>query len=403
MTGWEIVRRVAVRWNRDNVGMLTASVAYYAAVSLFPLMMILTSGLGLFLRWTRVGNDAQQFLLAAISEQTSPELRQNVELALQQVADDAGFGGPVGFSMLFFAALAIFSQFERAFATIWRDTAESPTSIWRSGLALLAQRLRAFALLIGLGCAIVGVFFSEIALDTIRMQWRHEIQHFAWMWWLVETSFGILLNALIFSLLYRLVPPVSISWSLAMRGGVVAAGTWEVGRQLLATFIIGQHYTSAYGVIGSLMAIMLWGYYSIAVVFIGAEYIQVLREYRTNHDGLQKNPLEFGPTARRVLDLSFALSILYVGSFLLLRESRSYELPQFTKRDQRHHVVVFSTEPKTQQATCNFFAPLIEVLPGSRYYPRGREMQKLLRDAWTTKETRSGTTAERRPLRIETR
>ena len=86
----------------------------------------------------------------------------------------------------------------------------------------------------------------------------------------------ITLNALVFTLLYRVLPKVTVSWRNALQGGLVAAVIWEVGRQLLAAFVIGQRYTSAYGVIGSLLAIMLWGYYSVAVVFVGAEFIQVI-------------------------------------------------------------------------------------------------------------------------------
>ncbi|MEM7314568.1 MAG: hypothetical protein AAF497_15585, partial [Planctomycetota bacterium] len=59
MSGLQTIRRVIDRWNRDDAGMLAAAVAYYAAVSLFPLLMILTSALGYFLKWTPAGKSAQ--------------------------------------------------------------------------------------------------------------------------------------------------------------------------------------------------------------------------------------------------------------------------------------------------------------------------------------------------------
>jgi membrane protein len=55
----------------------------------------------------------------------------------------------------------------------------------------------------------------------------------------------------------------------------LAAVVWEIGRMILAAFLIGNKY-SAYGVVGSFIAVMLWIYYASTVVFLGAEYVQVI-------------------------------------------------------------------------------------------------------------------------------
>ena len=44
---------------------------------------------------------------------------------------------------------------------------------------------------------------------------------------------------------------------------------------MLAAFVIGNKY-SAYGVVGSFIAIMLWVYYGSTVLFFGAEYVQTI-------------------------------------------------------------------------------------------------------------------------------
>ena len=68
------------------------------------------------------------------------------------------------------------------------------------------------------------------------------------------------------------------------RAGIAAAVTWEIGRQLLASWLIGSKYTSAYGVVGSFIAILLWSYYSITVVLMGAEFIQTYAKTDNSHD-----------------------------------------------------------------------------------------------------------------------
>jgi uncharacterized BrkB/YihY/UPF0761 family membrane protein len=61
---------------------------------------------------------------------------------------------------------------------------------------------------------------------------------------------------------------------------LLAAIVWEVGRGLLGAVFIGMRYTSAYGAIGSFIALLLWCYYGISILFYGAEYVQVLEMRR---------------------------------------------------------------------------------------------------------------------------
>ena len=268
---------VARRWSRDDASLLAAGVAYYAALSLFPVMMLLTAGLGLFLKWTNMGHDAEHYIFEAVREQLSPTLVTNLRAALEQVQENASVGGPAGLVMFLVAALAIFAQFERAFDRIWEVPSQPNTTIWNSLGDLLRFRLRAFAMLMALGTAIIVVFFAEMAFSTFQNRVDHHFTSSDWVWWTLEMLLATILNGAVFSLVYRFLPKVSVSWQEALCGGFVASIIWELGRHILASFVIGQHYTSAYGVIGSLLAIMLWVYYGVAVVFVGAEFIQATR------------------------------------------------------------------------------------------------------------------------------
>jgi uncharacterized BrkB/YihY/UPF0761 family membrane protein len=75
----------------------------------------------------------------------------------------------------------------------------------------------------------------------------------------------------------------------ALRGGVLAALIWEVGREILGVFLIGMRYTSAYGAIGSFIAILLWCYYAISILFFGAEYVQAIESRRQRQQALPRN------------------------------------------------------------------------------------------------------------------
>ncbi len=64
---------------QDHEGTLSAAgIAYYVALSFFPLLLVLVAGLSWILQWTQVGQNAWQALHDTIANQLSPDLAQQV-------------------------------------------------------------------------------------------------------------------------------------------------------------------------------------------------------------------------------------------------------------------------------------------------------------------------------------
>ncbi len=372
------LHKLFLRWMRDDASLMSAAMAYYAVLSMFPLLLILTSGLGFFLHATHTGQDARQFILTAIAEQLSPVLADHVRVALDQVQANAGFNGPIGFVTLLIAAMAMFAQFERAFDRIWNVESNQHRTFVETIKRVATHRLRAFVMLVGVGVAIIVVFFAGMAVKAFHAYAHARITDVAWFWWSIETFLILALNATVFALLYKFLPKASVRWLHALRGGLFSAICWELGRQILATFVIGQRYTNAYGLLGSLLAIMLWAYYSFGVIFLGAEYTQLLGEESgadpsvDTENGLGKN-LHWGET------MMFSL-LLYVATFLALRHFQSHQLPNY---HPDKHVIVFSPTRDGQQWCQLIFAPLIATLPGNYYYPSASEIPSVLQHLQT--------------------
>ena len=73
-------------------------------------------------------------------------------------------------------------------------------------------------------------------------------------------------NALLIGLLYKVLPKRRIRWRHAMGGGLIVSLVWILGQRLLVRFLIGPGYT-AYGVVGSFIAVMIWVYYVTLLSF----------------------------------------------------------------------------------------------------------------------------------------
>lgn len=265
------------RWQRDDAGLLAACVAYYATISLFPLLMVLIAGLGIFLRFTPFGQSSEVFVLTVIAQETTDDVARQVNAAFQQIETQALLSGPLAMVGLVVAAMAVFAQFERAFDKIWKIDSPAFDGYVSAARREVAHRVKAFVVLFSLGAVVALFFFSSLALNAV-MHFSSEHWHIApILWRLAEVALSIGLNACVFTAIYKCLSKIPVGWLHAARGGLLAAATWEFGRLLLATYFTMSDY-SAYGIVGSVLAAMLWTYYASSVLFLGAEYVQVIRE-----------------------------------------------------------------------------------------------------------------------------
>ena len=141
---------------------------------------------------------------------------------------------------------------------------------------VLVERLVAFLMLCGLGVLVAAIFVGELILSATEHYTTGIIPSFGMLRRPIQILFGYCVNVGLFTLIYRWIPKRPACLGPSFRGGVVAAAIWEIGRQILAEVLIGTKYTSAYGVIGSFIGLLLWCYYAVAVLLLGAEYIQVI-------------------------------------------------------------------------------------------------------------------------------
>lgn len=269
------------RWQVDDAASMAAAVAYYLALSVFPMLLLLSSGIGLFLKFTNLGHDAEVQILAVVAEHCSPSLGKQVESVLLQFEDQSLATGPIGLIAAILAAIGVFFQFERAFDRIWRVPSAPNKGIAISVVRILTKRLVAFVLLCCLGTLIAAILIANVAI-TAAMEWMgHLHMPGALAVTVVEATGTMLLNWLAFTMIYRWMPKKRVRWLDAMRSGLLVAVIWEIGRHVLCTFLIGMRYTSAYGTIGSFIALLLWFYWGVTILFFGAEYLQVLTYRRT--------------------------------------------------------------------------------------------------------------------------
>ncbi|MGA2033739.1 MAG: YihY/virulence factor BrkB family protein [Thermoguttaceae bacterium] len=262
---WSVLLRTWQAWQKSEGLLLSAAMAYSAALSLFPLCLVVIAALGVVMRLSTHAQNEQKELLELVAKTTSsPWLSDQLGHLLAGVKANAGFGGPIGLLTLLIAVTSVFAQLDFAFNRIW-GTGRTASG-WLSALRqLLHDRAMAFLILLVVAGLVLALFLSDIVLARI-LDWRR-----------VQISLSIVSNTVLFGVLYKVVPRARVKWWAALVGGLLVAIVWLIGQRLLVALVLSTSY-SAYGIVGSFIAVMLWLYYASAITFLGAALVRALHD-----------------------------------------------------------------------------------------------------------------------------
>ena len=81
--------------------------------------------------------------------------------------------------------------------------------------------------------------------------------------------------SVLFALIFKFVPDVPVAWRDVAIGAVATAVLFQIGKAILALYLATAAVGSTYGAAGSLVAFVVWVYYSAQIFFFGAVFTQV--------------------------------------------------------------------------------------------------------------------------------
>ena len=270
---------VSRAWFRYECGSLAASVAFYSALSLFPLMIVLVAGVGIFFEFVSGGQDAKATVLEFFSDQVSPEFSQDLVEVFAGVQSGALVNGPLAALGFLITASLAFAQVVRGFDRIWEVRQGRKRGLWSSAGKFAIDRLWSLAMVAGMGALVVLAFFGGMAVYATKEFVEHFVPEMGLIWGTRSYLLSLAGTTLGYGSIYYFLSRGRASWKLSLASGLLAGLLWEIGRGLLGQFVIGQRF-SAYGLVGSFLTILLWIYYAAMVLFVGALLVRVLTDER---------------------------------------------------------------------------------------------------------------------------
>ena len=262
-------------WHRieeDDLPGLSAQLAYFFLLSLFPLLIVLFTLLPYF-------PIPHQNILGMIRDFAPAEAMALIEKNVKEIMSQRN-GGLLSFGIIgtIWSASNGINAIVRAFNKAY-NVKESRSFIVARGMAVLLTFGMIFVFLLAL---ILPVFGKEIGLFLFSQLGYTE--EFIKIWNALSWLGSAIILFLIFTGLYWIAPNVKIKCKSAFPGAIFATVGWIISSVGLS-FYVGHisNYSLTYGGIGAIIVLMIWLYLSAFIIILGGEVNAFYSEkYKTN-------------------------------------------------------------------------------------------------------------------------
>jgi membrane protein len=277
--------RAAQLWSDANGGRMSAAMSFYGILSLAPLLLLLVAVLG----WWLDRRLLEQGLTSQIAGVVGEQGRVLIQHALASAKEPRQglIASLVGFAILLSGATGVFSELQAAFERMWVSGSETVAEQkWWHGASL---RLRGVGYVLAFGFLLLVSLVISTLLNLASGWAGSGLAFEQAIRVLTEVIAFAICAALFFGLMRMSTGPKPSSRSLAF-GAVVGATLFTAGRQLLAAYLSGAAVVSAYGAAGSLVVLLMWIYFSSAVLLFGAGCAKAVDEERLAREARLRQP-----------------------------------------------------------------------------------------------------------------
>jgi membrane protein len=278
---WRILKETAQGWQKDKISLLAAALAYYTTFSLAPLLVLVIAIAGAVFGQEAVRGEIVGQIQGLVGQQGAEAIQ-----AMLQNAYRAGSGGVfatiASIVTLLLGASGVFGQLQEALNTIWHVEPRPGAGMKE----FIRDRFLSFAMILVIGFLLLVSLVLSAVLAGISAYIGHFFPTFSFLSRVINflLSFGVI--TVLFALIYKFLPDVKVPRRSLWIGSIVTALLFNFGKFLLGSYLGSSSITSSYGAAASLAIVLIWVFYSVQILLIGAEFIKVYSHVQ----GMQVRP-----------------------------------------------------------------------------------------------------------------
>jgi len=273
---------VVKKFGDDRAGSLAALVAYYGFLSLFPLLLVLLTALGMVLG----GDPALKASVEKSALAQFPVIGDQLGRNISALDDNSTVGLVVGILGLLWGSQGAIQAAQYAMAEVWNIPGVVRPSFW-------ARLARTYAM--------IGVLGAFLVLSTAAAG----VAGFTGSWPALAQAGTLLLslalNVLLYTVAFRVLTPKQIGTGGLLPGAVLGGVAWTV-LQYVGTLFLDhtlRNTSHVYGFFAIVLGLVAWIYLGAEITLYAAE-VNVVHARHLWPRGMVQPPLT--DADRRVLD-----------------------------------------------------------------------------------------------------
>ena len=278
-----------ISWIDHRAASKGAALAFYTLFSLTPILVLAIAVAGYIFG----AEAAQGEIVAQMEGLVGPNGALAIQALLAAARDPASgrVATLVASVLLLLGATSVFAELKGSLDELWGigKPCRSPFTV------LLRTRLLSFGLVLVLAFLLLVSLVVSAALAMLERYaggiWGNSVVILSTLSSVI--SFGVI--ACMFAVIYKTLPDVPLSWHDVWIGAAFTAGMFSMGKYAIGLYLGNSGVASSFGAAGSLIALLLWVYYSAQIFFLGAEFT---RQYALWFGSLQYERLRAEEVAR---------------------------------------------------------------------------------------------------------
>jgi len=257
--------RAIQQWLDADGLRMSAAMSFYGILSLAPLLVLMVAGLGWWLDRAYIETSLVSQISSVIGTQGAEVVKQAIASA--QAPSEGIAASLIAFVLLLSGATGVFAELQDAFERLWRQgSGMAPTQKWWYSATL---RLRGIAYILAFGFLLLVSLVVSTALGLVST-WVGSYSPIEKVALGINELISFIFCVFLFVALMRMSAGPKPSLRYLVMGASAGAILFAIGKHLMALYLSTAAVVSAYGAAGSLVVILMWIYFSSAVLLLSA-------------------------------------------------------------------------------------------------------------------------------------
>ncbi|MET3117271.1 membrane protein [Undibacterium sp. GrIS 1.8] len=253
-------------WINHRAASKGAALAFYTLFSMAPILVLVLAIAGFFYGKQAAQGEIFSQLQGLVGHNSAETIQ--MLLAGARNPEDGRMATIIASVLLLIGATSVFAELKESLDEIWQVPKTRQSSIW----VVIRTRLLSFGLILVLAFLMLVSLVVSAVLVFLEHYWDALQIDVAVVLMPLSSLIGFGVIASLFAVIFKMLPQVKLSWRDVWIGAAGTAGLFTIGKYGIGVYIGNSGIANSFGAAGSMIALLLWVYYSAQIFLLGAEF-----------------------------------------------------------------------------------------------------------------------------------